>query len=172
MAIGALGACMWHNGRVPILAALVRILTMRVTWLLALAAIAASFTFGMNYGLVDQQIYSAMFLILVMNTAIVGRGKIVFSFRILATAGRYSYAAYCFHWIVFVGTIALLARIETLIPMGSNHSLHYAIGFLLTFGIAAFSYRYFERPFLKLKARRFTMAKSEPDDVLSVNPAI
>jgi peptidoglycan/LPS O-acetylase OafA/YrhL len=78
---------------------------------------------------------------------------------VLKYQGRISYGLYVFHATMIVVTLRLLRRLET------HPALHSAIvavvALALTIGVAAASYQWFEKPFLKLKTR-FQRVRSMP----------
>lgn len=80
-------------------------------------------------------------------------------FSWLVYLGRISYGLYVFHLLA----LALMYRVFTpLLPNGISFEGRIIFAFLLTVLLAAASYRWLERPFLKLK-KRFTYTASAPD---------
>jgi peptidoglycan/LPS O-acetylase OafA/YrhL len=78
---------------------------------------------------------------------------------VLKYLGRISYGLYVFHATMIVVTLRLLGELE---PHPALHSAIVAVVALtLTIGVAAASYQWFEKPFLKLKIR-FQRVRSMP----------
>jgi peptidoglycan/LPS O-acetylase OafA/YrhL len=78
---------------------------------------------------------------------------------VLKYLGRISYGLYVFHATMIVVTLRLLRELE---PHPALHSAIVAVVALtLTIGVAAASYQWFEKPFLKLKIR-FQRVRSMP----------
>lgn len=69
--------------------------------------------------------------------------------RFLVYTGKISYGLYCFHGIVLTFGLLLLQKTGTELPAFWRTILFLGVNFL----IAAISYRYLEKPFLKLKDR-------------------
>jgi peptidoglycan/LPS O-acetylase OafA/YrhL len=82
--------------------------------------------------------------------------------------GRISYGLYMFHSFVFYCVFELrrdwLESIVTTLrlPPASQSAVGTALVLVITLGIASVSYRFFERPFLRLK-ERFTFVRSRPE---------
>jgi peptidoglycan/LPS O-acetylase OafA/YrhL len=84
----------------------------------------------------------------------------------LVYLGRISFGLYVFHLLA----INLTDYVDSTflgLPgwYGVRHMLHLAASLLLTIAVAAFSYRFFETPFLKLK-ERFAVIASRPICIL------
>ena len=73
----------------------------------------------------------------------------VFDLRPLRRLGRISYGAYVFHDILHVEYVRLAFRISPRHWIG----LAFVMAAVMTIGLATLSFRYFERPFLRLKDR-------------------
>ncbi len=80
--------------------------------------------------------------------------------RPLIYLGRISYGLYVFHFVVRLTVGTLLAEKLRAHPMLVLPST-YLLSLLLTIAMAAVSYHFFERPFLRLK-ERFTFVRSRP----------
>jgi peptidoglycan/LPS O-acetylase OafA/YrhL len=98
-------------------------------------------------------------------------GKHVFDYL-----GAISYGIYMYHMIAVYSASALFKRTSWWHGNLPLYCLgYYALVFGLTFFLAHLSYRYFERPFLRLKDRRFSsvsaVAPAAPEGVAAVNAA-
>lgn len=85
--------------------------------------------------------------------------------RWLTYLGRISYGLYMFHSLVFHLVFQIARpRIETHLGLSPENTSLIGIALVLaiTIAVAGVSYRYFERPFLKLK-ERFTFVRSRPE---------
>jgi len=75
---------------------------------------------------------------------------------LLVACGKVSYGMYLFHWLLVVITIPWLEWLYAGVSPGMRILLGIdviVVGGLLTYGLAAASFRYIEAPFLKLKGR-------------------
>ena len=73
--------------------------------------------------------------------------------------GERSYGFYMLHTLVMVLAAALLEGARTAREGAAGHLLFYAVAFGLAAGAAALSYRFFERPMLRLKDRYFASTR-------------
>jgi peptidoglycan/LPS O-acetylase OafA/YrhL len=91
--------------------------------------------------------------------------------RWLAYLGRISYGLYVFHalmfWLVFEKAGTWLSQVTTApgMPEGFRGSVGTSIVLAATILTAHLSYRYFERPFLRLKSG-FTFVRAREDDAI------
>ncbi len=87
--------------------------------------------------------------------------------RVLDRLGTISYGIYMLHMPAVYAASELF--LHTAWWRGRSIVVYiagyYLVAFGLTVALAHFSYRWFERPFLRLKDRRFTVVPSEPADV-------
>jgi peptidoglycan/LPS O-acetylase OafA/YrhL len=91
-----------------------------------------------------------------MTTNFDGRWRRTLRHRRLAYLGQISYGAYVFHWPVMV----LTAKFWRFSHFGffASQLLYWMVTFTVTFVVAGLSYRFFERPLLRLKDRFVTRA--------------
>jgi peptidoglycan/LPS O-acetylase OafA/YrhL len=170
MAIGALGAYLVFHQREPILKIIYHPITQIVTLgLLALNIVFSEITYP-NY---DFLPLSVIYIVFTMNVACNPNSFIKLEFPLLNQLGKISYGIYMYHPVI----IYLMLGFFPLLGLSDATTLSYtlvanglAIG--LTLGIAALSYRLFEKPFLRLKDR-FTVVRSQvaPDDAPQPTPA-
>ena len=81
-------------------------------------------------------------------------------FRPLAFIGVISYGMYLLNSLSLHVVQSGLSRVGLLHPV-----LAFPLGLALTVGIASLSYRYFERPFLELKKKRFSPLATPQTDL-------
>ena len=83
--------------------------------------------------------------------------KTILNLAPLRFVGDISYCVYLIHMLVFELVDHVLARLNPSLPPGREHIAVMALRFFaaasFTIGLAALSRRYFENPFLRLKAR-------------------
>ncbi len=92
--------------------------------------------------------------------------------RLFDRGGRISYGIYMFHMIVVYATSALFLRTTWWRDSpGLYHLAYYALAVGGTLVLAQLSYRYFERPFLQLKNRRFEAVATTDDGSAEAAPA-
>lgn len=76
----------------------------------------------------------------------------ILSVRLMVFVGKLSYSLYLYHWIALTLMIAYLGRVQATVA--------WQIGYwVLSFGLAALSYYFVERPTLKLRVRYGSRAK-------------
>lgn len=161
MAIGGLTAVIFRADRFRQISQFLDLGCRKDVWTAVLAVLAGSIAFGVSYGIADELAYGVLFSLVMVGAARAKRGGILLNNSILRFAGRVSYGTYCYNWITLV--IALL--IINQFGWGSHplgHVLHYILGFGITFGVAALSFRWIEQPFLRLKDRKFQPGHSQP----------
>lgn len=154
IAIGALAAMFYRNRAIPRLGRLLHAVSSESIWTLAVLLLCFLMTVGRGFGPLNELIYSSLFALIIMGAVHERRGKALLNNRILNSMGKISYGAYCFNWITLVVSLKLLNWFA--LPHNSiSHLLNYVVGFGLTFGLAAASYYWFERPFLSIKNRAY-----------------
>jgi peptidoglycan/LPS O-acetylase OafA/YrhL len=100
--------------------------------------------------------YAILFGILILNFA--SNPNRIFSMenKALNFLGKISYGLYMYHAILIVFTIRICKMFNCL----NNYTL-YTMSFLLTIGLASFSYRYFEKRFIKKKVEFSTILSGD-----------
>jgi len=106
---------------------------------------------GKNFVFLDEQVYSVLFLYVIINFAY-NRGAVVsLDSRIPRWLGRISYGMYCFNWFAIISAVLIVraAFPHADAPLAQFCLQGLAIG--LTIMAAQLSYTWLERPFLRLK---------------------
>lgn len=106
------------------------------------------FDFTLNYFM--DEFYGVLFSIVIV--AIASNQNLINSeFKLTRFLGKISYGIYMYHWIVL-----LILTEYKIVNFGSywmDSIVLYSTTILATIGISYLSYRYFEKPFLKIKSR-------------------
>lgn len=101
---------------------------------------------GINFGFFNLEIYAALFAVIILNLACNPALSKALEIKPFKFLGEISYGLYMYHPLCIIFSIKLLSLIGFL----NNFSLYSSILFL-TVSISFLSYKYFEKPFLKLK---------------------
>lgn len=147
MAIGGIFAlALFHRSR--ILNILMNLIVFYSTMVLLVFLLALGYRFpSLHY-----EAYAVLFGIVILNFAANEKLKNWLEFRPLSYLGTISYGLYMYHPLAISISIVLLRSLHA-----GNNWLIYPLSFLLTIGIAALSYRYFEQFFLRLKKKYSTI---------------
>lgn len=103
---------------------------------------------GKNFGPLNYEIYSALFSIIILNLACNPSLSKALEFKSIDYLGSISYGLYMYHVIGIVPLIYLSKKYNI-----HSSVLLYIFVFAFTILLAHFSYKYYEKPFLKLKAK-------------------
>lgn len=107
-------------------------------------------------------LYSLSFLVIIMNVSLNGGSFLKLENRLMNFLGEISYGLYMYHMFIIVLVIRLIyPYLSRISPLLADAGV-YSGAILLTVLVSAVSYRYFERPFIRLK-RRFALVKSGSD---------
>jgi peptidoglycan/LPS O-acetylase OafA/YrhL len=121
--------------------------TQVITWLLAVVLVAR----GQEFWHLTHEVYAVLFGTIILNLAAAHNSIFNFQQPWLDYLGRISYGLYMLHSIAIVVGI----RLVSLLVADSASWLHqagvYALSLGLAVGLAAASYHYLEKPFLRLK---------------------
>lgn len=112
---------------------------------------------GLRLGALNNTVWGLLFGVVVVNLAANPRSLLRLDNPIFNHLGRISFGLYVYHSFAIVGSLALIA--EWLPRAGFVfHASLYALSFGITVLLAALSYRWYESPFLRLKARHTVVA--------------
>jgi peptidoglycan/LPS O-acetylase OafA/YrhL len=111
---------------------------------------------GINFGFFQNEAYSILFAIIICNFALNNYRIMNLEFTWLSYLGKISYGLYMYHAIAIVFVIHVLLKFN----VTSNFAL-YPISIGLTILIAAFSYRFFEKPFIAKKVKFSTLVSGD-----------
>ena len=111
-----------------------------------------------HIAIVDQ-VYSILFAIIIGNFAL--NSKVIFSLenRTLNYLGKISFGLYVYHLIAF----KLIGHLSQIFNFDIPKIILFIFGLLLTVTVSSISYKYLEKPFLRLKLKKFTVVKSGND---------
>lgn len=102
--------------------------------------------FGVNFGFFHYEIYAILFAIIILNLATNKALATILENKIFNYLGGISYGIYMYHSIAIV--IAIKLSMYFIIGL-----IIYPIALFLTIFISHISYKYLEKPFLKLKKK-------------------
>lgn len=108
--------------------------------------------FQINFGFFNDEVYSILFGLLILNLATNDNLKISMDNSILKFLGDISYGIYMYHWIVILLIIKLLSSLEIHNLVGYNILL-YTLVLIITILISWISFNTFEKYFLNIKKR-------------------
>jgi peptidoglycan/LPS O-acetylase OafA/YrhL len=158
MAIGALGACVLFEQK----AFYLKLVFHKTTQLLAIIALPAIVL------LVPSSLYKALYLLLsipclvvIMNVGCNPDSLIRFGNKALNYLGKISYGIYMYHLVCIAFAFHLVNHFSKLpvhITFGQN-LLIYILSICFTIVLSAVSYRFIEKPFIRLK-EKYTVIKS------------
>lgn len=124
---------------------------------LALAGGFGGWLSGWHLPYFTDEVYALFFAVILINTAANPKSLLSFDYRLTNWLGSISYGIYVYHWAVIYLLMDLLMVLD-LAPWQFNVLL-YAGALVIVIVLSHLSYRYFERPFLRLKDR-FTLVRS------------
>lgn len=83
------------------------------------------------------------------------------NFKIASRLGLITYGLYCLHFIIISATSALITKASLNTKVWQVIFLETIVALLITIAVSLFSYRYFEKPFLRLKEKFAFKAKRQ-----------
>ncbi len=150
MAIGGLGACAIHFSHVRVY----KPFFSKSAQILNVVLIIALLVSGWHVPFVHSEIYSLLFLVIILNAAANKYSLLILSGRNIRFLGNISYGIYMYHPMVIGLSIGLLSGILGLdLNELAPSLLLYTVVFTLTIAVASLSYVGIEKRFLMLKSR-------------------
>jgi len=153
MATGGLMAWLYFNKRHSIL----NFLYSKKVQLMVLTLTFGGWLFGFHLKYFNDEYYSFLFAILILNTATNEKTIISFNNKILNYLGKISYGIYVYHWIIIYLILDLIMNVKE--NFWLFNILLYVFSLIISILISHISYFYFEIWFLKLK-EKFAIIKS------------
>jgi peptidoglycan/LPS O-acetylase OafA/YrhL len=144
MALGAMAAYIVFYKKLK----MQRVLFHPATQVTSLALLGVLIGFGYQFPYMHFEIYGILFTIVVINLAFNPKTLLKLENPVFNYFGKISYGIYMYHFIALTITIRILQYMGCV----SNFSV-YALGFIITIGLSALSYHFFESRFLKVKRR-------------------
>jgi len=158
MAIGALGAYVFKN-RAGNTKRIFRFLTSKAIGVCCIMAFFAIFYFKLHVAsLFDQQLVSVVFTVFILNTAGYSRFFRGLENKICNFLGQISYGIYMYHVLIIIAVTTFVKHVQLPNSYVSYFVFLFAI-MLSTILISYLSYRFLERPFLKIKSN-FAVVKT------------
>lgn len=153
MAIGGLIAWLYFNKINFIL----NFLYSKKVQLIILILTFSGWAFGFHLKYFNDEYYSFLFAIIILNTATNQKTIVTFTNKKLNYLGKISYGIYVYHWIIIYLILDLIVTIKE--NFWLFNILLYGFSLIISILISHISYFYFEIWFLKLK-EKFTIIKS------------
>ncbi len=132
-----------------------RVLFHPVTQVITLVLLAVLIGFGYQFRYMHFEIYGILFTTVVINLAFNPKTILKLENRVFNYLGKISYGIYMYHFIALTITIRILQHFKFI-----NNFAIYTLGFVITTGLSALSYQFFESWFLNIK-KRFAFFESK-----------
>ncbi len=104
-----------------------------------------------------DEMYTILFSIIILNMATSPRTLISLENRLFDYLGKISYGLYVYHWISIVIILLIIRNVIPTLEIAQNalqyNLIIYPTAIVLTIGLSALSYEFYEKWFLKLKKR-------------------
>lgn len=147
--LGGVCAALVYYQKKAILTVLYRPSVQILVYLLFIVLLGADFhPMGINL-----EFYSLFFGYFILNVSSNPRSIINLEYKWVSYLGKISYGIYMYQTACIIFTVNLLQWLLSSKDTILFNLLVYIVSTLFTIGISAFSYAYFEKPFLKLKER-------------------
>lgn len=150
MAIGALMAVLLYKRK------LLKLLMHNAVFYATLLACGILMAFGVTFPHLNYELYAVLFAIIILNFAANDTIGISLENRWMDYLGKISYGLYMYHILAIVITLKLLS----MAGLPGNWSV-YPIAFILTVAIAALSYEFFEKYFIRKKKKYSDVVSGE-----------
>lgn len=110
----------------------------------------------------ERLIISILFALLILEQNYSERSFFKFSnFKMVSNLGKITYGLYCLHFIGILTSTTLTKKLGMNTQLWEVLLLDTAIALAITIVISTLSYRYFEKPFLKLKRKFSTLPEKQ-----------
>ena len=154
MILGAIGAYFIHF---KLDSKLVKFIFSKAFQVFIYVSLILMLAFGVYLRGINQEIYSILFTLILMNLSKNPNTILNLENPILDYLGKITYGFYMFH------TLAIVIALKITLMFHSNSNwISYTITYILTTIFGWLSYEYFEKPFLRIK-KQFTTVKSGND---------
>ena len=154
MAIGALAA-LTVKTQSSILAGIRALAFHPLTQILLYVCTLALFFGPLVLGLFEHMAFSVLFALIILNVGTNARTLLRLEAPWLKWLGQRSFGIYCYNWIGAVTAVLIAKFFDARFQGVPVRAMTLLFGSALTIGMATVSYAYLERPFLRLKNRRF-----------------
>jgi peptidoglycan/LPS O-acetylase OafA/YrhL len=149
MILGGICAYILYHERTAVLAVIYNFYTQVICYALIIFFLIT----GFSVPVIQHIIYSILFGIMILNVATNPRSLLHLENQLLNYLGQISFGLYMYHELAIGITVKILKAFPFNFNGGLFSIVLYLAALLVTIGIAASSYRFLEKPFLKLKTR-------------------
>ena len=154
MLVGALFAILYYQSNSLFLRITTHKFSQAIVWLIMVVIVANKFHL---FSIVDNEIVAVVTAVMIMGQ-ITQNGLISLENNVFDFLGKISYGIYVIHPLIIFGLGFIIRKLT--MPQTMKYLLVYALIPLLVILLAHWSYKYFEKPFLRYKNRRFSVVKS------------
>ncbi len=151
-ALGAVGLTAFRNGRSSAMVALfAEALFSKQMQIVVFSFLGYSLLSGKDFVLLDQQVYSVLFLWVIINIGANPSSILKFESALMRWLGRISYGLYCYNWICIVSAIIMVRAVFPRADAPLAQICMQWLAIFFTIMAAQLSYSLLEQPFLRLK---------------------
>ncbi|MCB0402001.1 MAG: acyltransferase [Flavobacteriales bacterium] len=152
MAMGGIGAYLYYT-KSKVLTFIYHPVAQVISWSVLMISIAYKPLQVMAF--IDKEIHAVFYLIIIMNVSTNKNTLIGLENKVLDFIGKISYGIYVYHMFTLVILSYLITKVFGYTPKDSisDYIMVYMLMLSCTFMLAYFSFRYFEKWFLKRKSK-------------------